>query len=69
MNWTAEVWIALIGGGTAVVTAVIALFKPKPKDDSKLPVVLMRFDADHVPTAKALDDVKRIADASDRRSD
>ncbi|WWT39807.1 hypothetical protein [Microcystis phage Mwe-JY25] len=68
MNWPAEVWIAFITSVTAVITGAIALFKPKAKDDSpKAPVVLMRFDADHVPTAKALDNVQRIADAADQR--
>lgn len=68
MNWTAEVWIAFIGGATAIITGLIALFRPKAKDEpSKIPTVLMRVDADHVPTSKLIENVQRIADAAERK--
>jgi hypothetical protein len=66
-NWTAEVWIAAIGGATAILTAAIAMLKPKREGEPKTPAILVRLDADHVPTSRVMDDIKRIADASSNK--
>ncbi len=68
MNWTPEVWVAFITVAGAIVTAAFALLKPTSKDEpTKAPVILMRFDAEHVPTARALDNIQRIADGVEER--
>lgn len=68
-TWTAEIWIAAIGGITAIVTAAIALLKPKSQSSPKSPPITVRFDSEHVPTSELLKDIRRIADAKGREKE